>query len=36
MENTRKEEPQEHEVKNIVFVIVSLIAAIAVALWLTL
>ncbi len=36
MDKTSKEEPQEHEVKNVVFVIISLIAAVAVALWLTL
>jgi len=36
MDKTGKEEPQDHEVKNVVFVIISLIAAVAVALWLTL
>jgi hypothetical protein len=36
MENTNQEEPRGREVKNVVFVIIALIAAIAVALWLTL
>jgi hypothetical protein len=36
METDQKEDTKTPEVKNVVFVIIALIAAIAVALWLTL